>query len=266
MPAIRRRLWWVLLGLSIAIALLAAGDIVVGASFEPEGPPAIGGRILTAIATASPEASRVLDFRARMGGVSLLALGVLLAVLTWLHTGPASAGRGGRCACCPHGRSASSSSRCCMGWRLAKGSRRRCSQARSSRCSPEGPSFWTPDASSTRRGPAERRTATQLRCVADLVHGGNRGAPGGIRARTNNNGGWSGPRIGVVELTPARQATVTTTLPRLWSVSTYRWASTIRSNGYTRSMTALIAPDSTSSARAARSTAANPGVPSSTET
>ena len=173
MPAIRRRLWWVLLGLSIAIALLAAGDIVVGASFEPEGPPAIGGRILTAIATASPEASRVLDFRARMGGVSLLALGVLLAVLTWLHTGPASAGRGGRCACCPHGRSASSSSRCCMGWRLAKGSRRRCSQARSSRCSPEGPSFWTPDASSTRRGPAERRTATQLRCVADLVHGGN---------------------------------------------------------------------------------------------
>lgn len=83
MSAIRERLWWVPFGLSIAIALLAMGDIVVGASFEPEGTLAIGGVTPADVATASPEASRVLDFRMRMGGVTLLALGVLLAVMTW---------------------------------------------------------------------------------------------------------------------------------------------------------------------------------------
>jgi hypothetical protein len=33
--------------------------------------------------TVKPEASRVLDFRARIGGVDLLALGLLLAIVTW---------------------------------------------------------------------------------------------------------------------------------------------------------------------------------------
>jgi hypothetical protein len=83
MQVIRRRAWWVLFGISIVIALLAVGDIVVGAAFEPEGPLAVGGRTLEDIAAASPEASRVLDFRARLGGVDLLALGLLLAIVTW---------------------------------------------------------------------------------------------------------------------------------------------------------------------------------------
>lgn len=56
-------------------------------------------------------------------------------------------------------------------------------------------------------------------------------ARGGRRARANNRDGCGGLRIGAIGLAPARQATVTTTLPRLWSVSTYRWASAIRSSG-----------------------------------
>jgi hypothetical protein len=81
--AVRARLWWLLLGLSLVIILLAIGDIAGGASFEPEGPRAVGGLTLTEIEAASPGALRVLDFKARGGGVDLLAVGVLLALITW---------------------------------------------------------------------------------------------------------------------------------------------------------------------------------------
>ncbi len=81
--AIRRRAWWVLFALSVVIALLAVGDVVVGARFEPSGPLAVGGRTLEAISSGSPEVFRVIDFHARMGGVGLLALGLLLALVTW---------------------------------------------------------------------------------------------------------------------------------------------------------------------------------------
>lgn len=83
MQIIRRRAWWVLFGISIVIALLALGDIVVGAEFEPEGPLAVGGKTLEDFEAESPGASRVLDFRARIGGIDLLALGLLAAIVTW---------------------------------------------------------------------------------------------------------------------------------------------------------------------------------------
>ncbi len=38
-------------------------------------------------------------------------------------------------------------------------------------------------------------------------------------------------RTDAIGLAPARHATVMTTLPRLWSVSTYRWAAAICSSG-----------------------------------
>jgi hypothetical protein len=65
------------------IALFAVGDLVGGAPFEPDGPIAVGGRTLEEISDGSPEAFRVIDFHARMGGVDLLALGLLLVLVTW---------------------------------------------------------------------------------------------------------------------------------------------------------------------------------------
>lgn len=81
--AIRRVAWWVLFGLSAVIALLGIGDMVAGAGFEPEGPVAVGGATLDELAAASPAAWRVLDFKARTGGLDLLAVGVLLALIAW---------------------------------------------------------------------------------------------------------------------------------------------------------------------------------------
>ncbi len=84
MSAVRARLWWLLTGLSLIIVLLAIGDIAGGAAFEPEGSRAMGSVTLAQIEAASPGAMRVLDFKARAGGVVLLAVGVLLSIVAWI--------------------------------------------------------------------------------------------------------------------------------------------------------------------------------------
>ena len=72
---------WILLGLGVILALLGVGDILVGAGFDAESAPALTGLTLDEIAGESPAATVLLDARARAGGTSLVALGVLLAIV-----------------------------------------------------------------------------------------------------------------------------------------------------------------------------------------
>jgi hypothetical protein len=80
---VARRGWQVLAILGAVIALLGVGDLVGGVAFEPTTPQAISGRPLSELEAASREAYRVIDFRAREGGITLAIVGILLAVVAW---------------------------------------------------------------------------------------------------------------------------------------------------------------------------------------
>jgi hypothetical protein len=80
---VARRGWQVLATLGAVIVLLGLGDVVGGVAFEPTGAMAISGRSLPELQAASPEAYRVIDFRAREGGITLAIVGILLAVIAW---------------------------------------------------------------------------------------------------------------------------------------------------------------------------------------
>ena len=67
--------------LGAVIALLGIGDLVGGVAFEPTTPLAITGRTVTELQAGSPDAFRLIDFRAREGGISLLIVGLLLALI-----------------------------------------------------------------------------------------------------------------------------------------------------------------------------------------
>lgn len=83
MSALRRRLWWALLGLSLVYALFGLGDIQGGIEFSATTAPAITGKTLEEIKGESASAFQIIDFVARSGGITLVGMALAFAGIVW---------------------------------------------------------------------------------------------------------------------------------------------------------------------------------------
>lgn len=83
MTALRRKAWWALLGLSVIHGLFGLGDVQSGIAFSGATAPALTGRTLAEIEAESASAFRIIDFLARSGGITLVAMALALSAIIW---------------------------------------------------------------------------------------------------------------------------------------------------------------------------------------
>ena len=81
MDGVRRRLWLVLLALSIVLVVFGVSDVLIGITSDPGIPLAIIGLTPTELETVSPEGYRLADFMVRTQGLSIAAFGLLLTTV-----------------------------------------------------------------------------------------------------------------------------------------------------------------------------------------
>ena len=81
MTAIRRRAWWLLLGLIAIFGLFATGDIAAGIAFEPRTVISLTGRTVDQLQAESASAYRMLDYVVRAGGITFVMLAVVLVAI-----------------------------------------------------------------------------------------------------------------------------------------------------------------------------------------
>lgn len=79
--AIRRAAWVVLAGLSALFALFGLADLLIGVKFDETMAPAITGLTLAEIEAQSAAAYRLIDHGARGGGITLMAMGLVLTTV-----------------------------------------------------------------------------------------------------------------------------------------------------------------------------------------
>ncbi len=81
MGAVRRRSWLVLVAMSVLVALLGLGDLLIGATFDPAVALGLTGVSLAEIEAASAAGYRLVDFGVRSGGINLMVIGALLTII-----------------------------------------------------------------------------------------------------------------------------------------------------------------------------------------
>lgn len=81
--ALRRKAWWALLGLSVIHGLFGLGDIQGGIAFSATTAPVLTGRTIAELETESASAVRIIDFVARSGGITLVAMALALSAIIW---------------------------------------------------------------------------------------------------------------------------------------------------------------------------------------
>ena len=81
MDGIRRRLWWVLPGLSIVLVVFGVSDVLIGIASDPGIPVAVIGLAPAELETATADGYRLADFMVRTQGLSIAAFGLLLTIV-----------------------------------------------------------------------------------------------------------------------------------------------------------------------------------------
>jgi hypothetical protein len=74
---VRGRAWWGLVLIGAIVALFGVGDLFGGISADPAITLSTTGRSVDAVRAAAPEVARLADLGVRVGGATLLVVGVL---------------------------------------------------------------------------------------------------------------------------------------------------------------------------------------------
>lgn len=80
MSWLTRHSWWGLLFFSLVLVLFGVGDIIQGVGADRLIPLGLTGRTPDELAAESPDAFALYDFSTRSNGLTLMAMGVLLAL------------------------------------------------------------------------------------------------------------------------------------------------------------------------------------------
>lgn len=73
--------WKFLLGLVLVIGLFGVGDLLLGLDADPAIPKGVAGMSPNEITEAAPEIARLADLQVRFGGIQLIVIAALLAVV-----------------------------------------------------------------------------------------------------------------------------------------------------------------------------------------
>jgi hypothetical protein len=78
---LQRRTWWLLLTMTVLIAVLGVWPLILGIKEDASVPLGITGMTASQLEAASGQGYRLLDFEARGGGISLIVIGTLLSAV-----------------------------------------------------------------------------------------------------------------------------------------------------------------------------------------
>jgi hypothetical protein len=81
MTWLQRRAWWLLMTISILIAVIGLWPVNLGIKEDASVPLGISGMTAMEIEASSPQAYRLVDFQARSSGIDLIVIGTLLSVV-----------------------------------------------------------------------------------------------------------------------------------------------------------------------------------------
>lgn len=81
MDRLRRRLWWVLVALSVTLVVFGVSDVLIGITSDPGITVAIIGLSPSELAAASADGYRLADFLVRSQGLVVTAFGLLLTTV-----------------------------------------------------------------------------------------------------------------------------------------------------------------------------------------
>jgi hypothetical protein len=81
MANVRRRVWWVLVALTVLITLFGIGDIFIGVAFDPAISVGLTGLTPAEVEADSAVGYRLFDFTTRTQGLLLVAIGVVLTTI-----------------------------------------------------------------------------------------------------------------------------------------------------------------------------------------
>ena len=79
-----RHSWQILLGLVLVIGLFGVGDAILGIEADPAIPEAVTGMTPAEIETRSQPLATMIDLQVRSGGLHLILLAMLWAVILWI--------------------------------------------------------------------------------------------------------------------------------------------------------------------------------------
>lgn len=79
-----RHAWRILLGLVLVIGLFGIGDVILGMEADPAIPEAVTGLTPAEIETRSQPLATLVDLQIRSGGLHLILLATLWAVILWI--------------------------------------------------------------------------------------------------------------------------------------------------------------------------------------
>ena len=78
---LQRRAWWLLLAITVLVAVIGVWPVIAGIKEDASVPLGIAGMTASQLEAVSPEGYRLLDFFARSGGVTLIVIGTLLSLV-----------------------------------------------------------------------------------------------------------------------------------------------------------------------------------------
>jgi hypothetical protein len=81
MSTLRRRIWWILVPVSVLIGLFGISDALLGATADPAIARGLTGNTLAELAGESAAAYRMYDFTSRSQGTGLAVIGVLATAI-----------------------------------------------------------------------------------------------------------------------------------------------------------------------------------------
>ena len=81
---LRRHSWWGLVAIAALLILFGVGDLLVGFSWDPGIPLGLVGLTPAELESASPDAYRLLEFGTRSGGLNLIFMGALFALVLFI--------------------------------------------------------------------------------------------------------------------------------------------------------------------------------------
>ena len=78
---LQRRAWWLLLTLTVLVAVIGIWPVMVGIREDASVPLGIAGMTASQLEAVSAHGYRLLDFQARSGGMALIVIGSLLSAV-----------------------------------------------------------------------------------------------------------------------------------------------------------------------------------------
>jgi hypothetical protein len=81
MAWLQRHAWWLLLAMTVLVAVIGVWPIIQGIKEDASVPLGITGMTASELEAASPQGYRLLDLDARGGGISLIVIGTLLSAI-----------------------------------------------------------------------------------------------------------------------------------------------------------------------------------------